>query len=115
MTPIGGTDRAIIDIFSKCFQLSIFTLANTLLADPAPPWHQNFQSCVIVVGILMVIFCIVYAEKASPFGKKIAILLVGAVMTPLTFPLMSTPFVPGRPFLFARPYNPVNICYYSKQ
>jgi hypothetical protein len=70
MTPIGGTNRAIIDVFSKCFQLSIFTPANTLLADPAPPWHQNFRSCVIVVGILIVIFCIVYAEKASPSGKK---------------------------------------------
>jgi hypothetical protein len=68
-----------------------------------------------VVGILMVIFCIVYAEKASPSGKKIAILLVGAVMTPLTFSLMSTPFAPGRPFLFARPYNPVNIRYYSER
>jgi hypothetical protein len=37
MTPIGGTDWAIIDVFSKCFQLSIFTLANTLLADPVNP------------------------------------------------------------------------------
>ena len=66
MTSIGGTDQAIIEVFRKCFQLSIFTLDNTLLADPTSPWHQNFQSCVIVVGILMVNFCIVYAMKVSP-------------------------------------------------